>query len=129
METIDIYAQYRDFWTLFSAAQKFEDRKVCSLRQWQARSPQARQAMIEHLKTHGAPLNRNPYFWIQDFPEPGLEPVTRAVTPVGEPTNYFGKPLPRGFEFFTAIHNGKKGLFTASDVQLYNMQDPQPFLV
>lgn len=122
----DIYAQYRDFWTLFSAADKYQDRKACSLRQWMLRSPQARQAMLEQLRTQGPPANRNPYFWIQDFPEPGLTPAPRAAI-LPPPTNYYGRPLPKGYEFFRATYNGQRGLYTAQDVQTYHMSNPEIF--
>ena len=56
----------------------------------------------------------NPLFFLQDFVMP-------------EPVSYFGKELARGVDYFIAIYNGQRGLYTAADVKLYEMQNPQPF--
>ena len=127
MDTTDIYEQFRDFWTLFRPAERFDNRQKCSRDLWLKRSQQAREAMIEHLKTQGAPLNRNPFFWIQDFPEPGLESAPRKATPLVEPTNYNGRALPRGCDFYFADYNGQRGLYTAQDVHAHHMSNPQKF--
>jgi len=127
MDTTDIYEQFRDFWTLFRPVERFDNRQKCSRDLWLKRSQQAREAMIEHLKTQGAPLNRNPFFWIQDFPEPGLESAPRKATPLVEPTNYNGRALPRGCDFYFADYNGQRGLYTAQDVHAHHMSNLQKF--
>lgn len=45
-----------------------------------------------------------------------------------EPTNYNGRPLPQGNEFFRAYYNGQRGLFTRQDVEAYKMQDAEFFI-
>ena len=45
-----------------------------------------------------------------------------------EPTNYNGRPLPQGNEFFLAYYNGQRGLFTRQDVEAFKMQDAEFFI-
>lgn len=45
-----------------------------------------------------------------------------------EPTNYNGRPLPLGYEFFRAYYNGQRGLFTRQDVETFKMQDAEFFI-
>ena len=45
-----------------------------------------------------------------------------------EPTNYNGRPLPQGNEFFRAYYNGQRGLFTRQDVEASKMQDAEFFI-
>ena len=45
-----------------------------------------------------------------------------------EPTNYNGRPLPLGYEFFRAYYNGQRGLFTRQDVEMFKMQDAEFFI-
>ena len=45
-----------------------------------------------------------------------------------EPTNYNGRPLPQGNEFFRAYYNGQRGLFTRQDVEAFKMQDAEFFI-
>ena len=127
MDTMDIYNQFRDFWTLFRPAEKFDNRQKCSRMLWATRSAQAREAMLQHLKTQGAPPNKNPYFWIQEFPEPGLEPIRRTTTTLTEPTNYNGRALPRTGEFYFADYNGRRGLYKREDVEAHHMSNPKKF--
>ena len=45
-----------------------------------------------------------------------------------EPTNYNGRVLPQGFEFYRADYNGQRGLFTKQDVEAYKMQNTEFFV-
>lgn len=45
-----------------------------------------------------------------------------------EPTNYNGRSLPLGYEFFRAYYNGQRGLFTRQDVETFKMQDAEFFI-
>ena len=40
---------------------------------------------------------------------------------VPEPTNYNGRSFPMGAQMVIAIHNGKGGIYTKADAELYNM--------
>ena len=108
----DLYAQYCDFWELFHVSGQFLNRKTAAFSQWRTRSAPARQAMISQLQEKGAPANRNPYFWIQDFPEP-------------VPTNYNGSrefdALVKTGRLCTAEYNGQIGIYTIDDATAYHM--------
>ena len=45
-----------------------------------------------------------------------------------EPTNYNGRVLPQGFEFYRADYNGQRGLFTKQDVEAYKLQNTEFFV-
>lgn len=83
---------------------------------WHEEIPNDKRAQIIRWLNQNDCNQTNPIFFLRGFQMP-------------EPTNYYGKQLPKGIDFYEAIYNGKKGLYTASDVQLYDMQDPQPFIV
>ena len=109
-----LYIQFNEeFWRFFLDSERAQNRKGATYEIWAQRNPATRKAMFCYLEEHGAP-KENPMFWAKRFPE-------------SVPTNYFGKELARGVTYYTAIYNGKKGLYTAADVEFYEMQDPQPF--
>ena len=112
----DLYKQFNEqFWNFFLNSELARNSKAITWNMWLSRNPATRKAMFNHLSEHGAP-KENPMFWAKRFPE-------------SVPTNYFGKELARGVTYYTAIYNGKKGLYTAADVEFYEMQDPQPFKI
>ena len=43
------------------------------------------------------------------------------------PTNYYGRPLPRGFTFYRADYNGSHGLYTEQDVLTHHLANPELF--
>ena len=63
------------------------------------------------LQTHRPPKGRNPYFFVLDFEVKG---------PVGEPTNYNGKALPK-VPVFSAMYNGQWGMYTRADIRKYGL--------
>ena len=113
-----LYAEYCDkVWATFVAADNpHRNHKSCAFRMWQQRSSIARQAIIDYLAEHGAPSDKKPFFWIQDFPEP-------------QPTNYNGarsfpqEPLVR------AIYNGAGGIYTRREAELFNMDIKGDFIL
>ena len=106
----DLYAQYCDFWELFKTCDQYRNRKTAAFGQWRTRSAAARQAMISYVREKGSPANRNPYFWIQDFPEP-------------EPIDWNGKRAPEQTEI--ACWNGHWGMYTLTDIRTYGLQTKQ----
>jgi hypothetical protein len=75
---------------------------------------------IEGKKQRCEFVNPNPYFAIVN----NVGDTTPVYNP---PTNYFGKTLARGVNYFLATFNGIKGLWTEEDVKRYNMSNPQKF--
>jgi len=115
---------YETFWQLFGAGDQYANRKYAAYTQrWLARSEADRRAMIDHLRRYGAPKNRNPYFWIQDFVSGAEQP--RAALPPASPKNYNGS---REFEkmvatgrLCTAEYNGEVGIYTIEDAEAHRM--------
>ena len=108
---MDINAIYSDYCNLFwryFADGDFSNRKTVTFQQWQQRTPAARKAMLGWLDTNGAP-KKNPFFWVQDFPEPQPHNLNGARSLPAEP-------------LVRAIHNGVGGIFTRAEAELYNMQ-------
>ena len=103
---------FNDFWSAYRPDEiRFPHRKAATYNEWLKRSPAARRAMIDQLKTEGAPKWKNPFFFVQDFPEP-------------EPTNYNGqRTMPKDTPLVTAKYNGRYGIYTAAEAQLFGMTD------
>ncbi len=45
-----------------------------------------------------------------------------------EPFNYLGKEQPKGYSYFFAVHNGKRGLYTKQDVEAFHLTNVEPFM-
>ena len=64
---------FEKFWKFFNPAPEFHNRRAAAQMVFEARSEAAQQAMVEAAQ-EGAPGhpgdNQNPYFFVQDFPEP-----------------------------------------------------------
>ena len=103
-----LYVQFcKEFWDYFLPLDLSRDRKGITFEQWKRRTPAARKAMHRWLEENGAP-KKNPFFWVQDFPEP-------------VPTNYNGKNIPTDQELFIALYNGKAGIYTRQDAEDFEM--------
>ena len=107
---MDFNQSYAEFcntiWTYFEQG-RYGNRKSATYHVWTQQSPAARALMRQYLESNGAP-NKNPYFWVQDFGVP-------------QPTNYNGYSFPMGAQMVIAIYNGKGGIYTKADAELYNM--------
>ena len=111
---MDLNALYSDYcdkvWTAFVASgNPHRNHKACASRMWCQRSPVARQAIIDCLARQGAPADKKPFFWIQDFPEP-------------KPHNLNGCRVLPDEPLVRAVYNGQGGLYTANEARLFNMQ-------
>ena len=64
---------FEKFWKFFNPAPEFHNRRAATQMIFEARSQAAQRAMVEAAQ-EGAPGhhgdNQNPYFFVQDFPEP-----------------------------------------------------------
>ena len=108
MDINELYSDYCNlFWVHFSDG-AYSNRKTVTFQQWQQRTPAARKAMLRHLATNGAP-KKNPFFWVQDFPEPQPHNLNGARSLPDEP-------------LVRAVHNGVGGIYTRAEAELFNMQ-------
>ncbi len=92
---------------------ELQRRETACINEWQAMSEAKRQAIFKMLKSRADGENSdhwkpNPLFLLRDFPEP-------------QPTNYNGYSFPMGAQMVIAIYNGKGGIYTKADAELYNM--------
>ena len=72
-----IVEEFNKFWYLFGVNEKlFPHRRSCTLKLWMDMPKEKRAAIIAELEKNGAPANRNPYFYVQDF----VHPQTRTMT-------------------------------------------------
>ena len=55
------------FWELFAPDEQYLNRRAATLRLWDGRTADIQKAMIEDLRSNGAPKGRNPYFYVLDF--------------------------------------------------------------
>ena len=63
-----IIDEFNCVWTLFAVDETlFPHRRACCLRLWHEMSQSKRTAIIDDLQRNGAPKNRNPFFYLQDF--------------------------------------------------------------
>ena len=111
-----IIEQFNCFWTLFAVNEtKFPHRRACTLRLWIDMPPERREAIIEDLRRNGAPKDKNPFFFLQEFASK-TEPT---------PTNYQGRAIPSGLQVFSAKWRDKWGMYTLEDIRNFHMQLPQ----
>lgn len=113
MQINECYTEFCEFWTAYRPADKFANRRSCTFSQWLKRSPPARRAMLDQVHRCSVNPDRNPFFWVQDFPEP-------------VPKDYNGS---REFDrlilttpLVTAEYKGKFGIYTLDDATAYNMK-------
>lgn len=62
---------FNDFWDAYHPNElRFPRRRAATFRAWNERTPAARKAMLEQVQREGAPEWKNPFFFVQDFPDP-----------------------------------------------------------
>jgi hypothetical protein len=54
--------------------------------------------------------------------------LTRTARSLAQPTNYYGRALPRGVTFYKAVYNGEVGLYSEQDVKAHKMQNAEMFV-
>lgn len=92
---------------------EWQTRENACIARWK-NMPQERRAIIIRWLKLNHPEQTNPIFFLDN--SSSLEPY-----------NYFGKEQPKGIDYFIAIYNGSKGLYSAADVYIFDMKDPIRF--
>ena len=65
---------YQDFWTRYKPDEiRFPNRKKATYRLWRDRIPATREAMLAYVTENNVPKWKNPYFFVQEFPDPAPE--------------------------------------------------------
>ena len=116
---------FEDFWQLLydhgSRNYYKNDTLIC----WNGLSAEQQQSLYNRISEKiraGKFVDYNPLEAIHDN-------LQRIYIPLQPPTNYAGKPLPRGCDFYFADYNGQRGLYKAEDVKAHKMSNPQKFVI
>ena len=106
---------FQTFWDLFNPDTEYSNRFLATNIEWNKCSAAKQIAIIQKLQSApGHPGdNPNPYFFIQDFPEP---------TPTNLNGTIQGEQLLNANKAKTAFYNGKWGLYSLDDIQLFNLK-------
>ena len=112
-------------WQLLNPAVEFatRGRREACRRLWESFDLQRQRYTYQTIRDkqqRGEFVNLNPYFAIED----NSHAPKQLLAP---PTNYFGRPLPRGVTFYRADYHGSRGLYSEQDVLLHHMSNPEKF--
>lgn len=105
---------FQTFWDLFNPTPDYNNRLAATNIEWDKCSAAKQKAIIQKLQSApGEIAQPNPYFFIQDFPEP---------TPTNLNGTIQGEQLLNTKQAKTAFYNGKWGLYSLEDIQLFNLK-------
>lgn len=105
---------FQTFWDLFNPTPDYNNRLAATNIEWDKCSAAKQKAIIQKLQSApGEIAQPNPYFFIQDFPEP---------TPTNLNGTIQGEELLNANKAKTAFYNGKWGLYSLEDIQLFNLK-------
>ena len=100
---------FNEFWNRYAISPEYLNRYYATRDLWEQRTEAAQRAMLDALTAGRTETKgRNPYFFVQDFPEPA-------------PTNYNGRALPNE-PVVTARYNGRWGTYTLREAQLFGLE-------
>lgn len=105
---------FETFWDLFNPTPDYNNRIAAANLEWDKCSAAKQKAIIHKLQfAPGEVAQPNPYFFIIDFPEP---------TPTNLNGTIQGEELLNANQAKTAFYNGKWGLYSLEDIQLFNLK-------
>ena len=105
---------FETFWDLFNPDTEYNNRIAAANIEWDKCSAAKQKAIIHKLQSApGEVAQPNPYFFIIDFPEP---------TPTNLNGTIQGEELLNANQAKTAFYNGKWGLYSLEDIQLFNLK-------
>lgn len=105
---------FETFWDLFNPDTEYNNRIAAANIEWDKCSATKQKAIIHKLQSApGEVVQPNPYFFIIDFPEP---------TPTNLNGTIQGEELLNANQAKTAFYNGKWGLYSLEDIQLFNLK-------
>ena len=110
MFNTEIIEQFNTFWRNYHVDEAlFPHRRAATLKLWIDKHPAAREAMLAEVEANGGPKGKNPYFYVQEFPEP-------------EPTNYNGRRLKPGVTYVIAKYEGSYGTYTLEEAVAFGLE-------
>ena len=105
---------FETFWDLFNPTPDYNNRLAATNIEWDKCSAAKQKAIIQKLQSApGDIVQPNPYFYIIDFPEP---------TPTNLNGTLQGAEMLNANQAKTAFYDGKWGLYSLEDIQLFNLK-------
>ena len=105
---------FQTFWDLFNPTPDYNNRIAAANLEWDKCSAAKQKAIIHKLQSApGEVAQPNPYFFIIDFPEP---------TPTNLNGTIQGEELLNANQAKAAFYDGKWGLYSLEDIQLFNLK-------
>lgn len=102
--------QFEKFWKYFDPAPEFMNRRAATQMIFESRSDAARKALVEAAQEGGGQHpgdQQNPYFYVQDFPEP--QPVWKTGGEINE-------------DLVQVRYNGAYKICTRATMELFGLQ-------
>ena len=112
---------FEQLWQLFLDRGALANRREETANVWNSYTPRQQQQIFDAITAkinQGRFVHYNPTRAIRE---------TAQRTQLAPPTNYFGRPLPRGVTFYRADYHGSRGLYSEQDVLLHHMSNPEKF--
>ncbi len=104
-------------WELLESHGVIPDKRVETSNLWATYTPEQQQQLYATISSK----IRQRKFVHYDPVRALMENARTTLAILQPPTNYAGKALPRGFEYYLAEYNGQRGLYKAEDVKAHKM--------
>ena len=99
--------EFNEFWEAYHPNEiRFPRRRAATFLEWTKRTLAARRAMLAKVKAEGAPEWKNPYFYVQEFPEP-------------QPQFLRGD---EGGDLVQVLYDGKYKICTRETMNIFNLK-------
>ena len=115
---------FEQLWQIFLDRGALANRREETANIWNTYTPEQQQQIYDAITTklnQGRFVHYNPLQAIR-------ENASKTQPSYAAPTNYFGRPLPRGFTFYRADYCGQRGLYTEQDVKAHRMGNAEMFV-
>ena len=114
---------FEQLWSLLydHGATNYYKHDCCEI--WNSLTPDRQKQLYDTISTklsHGLFVHYNPL--------QAINANIRRQLPIAQPTNYYGRALPRGVTFYKAVYNGEVGLYSEQDVKAHKMQNAEMFV-
>ena len=114
MDNFNFTNDFLTFWKLFNPAPEFANRKIATAKIFDEATKAKQIALLRSLPfREGEGVGLNPYFYVNNFPEP---------TPTNLNGTLQGAEMLNANQAKTAFYDGKWGLYSLEDIQLFNLK-------
>jgi hypothetical protein len=114
MDNFNFTNDFLTFWKLFNPAPEFANRKIATAKIFDEATKAKQIALLRSLPfREGEGVGLNPYFYVNNFPEP---------TPTNLNGTLQGSEMLNANQAKTAFYDGKWGLYSLEDIQLFNLK-------